>query len=287
MTTELIKTKIDSVLELYELDQNWVKIKSKKKNKILSYQVKIPTDLPIPILLADIKEIVQVYSTEIKVFELSQISGVTNIEFKNKNEILFNLKFEYDKNIKRNRISFGFVLYDISDISQNELNKIIILPHHFLGLLIPSENNILVKDTLIDHQKSYAILFNHNINDEKYVIKNSFTKLRVKISLINIFNDFNNTSGLFIENNFYSEINKHKPYIETEFTKSNYKIEYLNNFIDLREKEINEQKSLLKYYMETNPNKTNIVFLANSIDFLNLVKEIEKYKKKGNKLLEF
>lgn len=280
----IIQNQIDSILALYEIESEWIKINNLKNKKI--YQVQLPDDLPIPFLLTDINSINKNFSTTIKVRELLQQTGETKVDFINNGITEITVIFKYNDQIKRVRNEFGFIINDIEDISSGLLRELVIVPHNFLAILTPSENSKEIKDTLIAYEKQFAIKFSDDMDGEEYKIKIIHSSEKVKATIKNILDDFQGFSAVFFEKQ--SEIRNPKYYnlIKSELKKNNHKIIENPTLVNLTGKEPSEQHSLVKYYCDGKVSNSPKIFICEAEDFLNLVPDIEKFKKKGNRVVK-
>jgi hypothetical protein len=284
--TELNSAEIDSLFRLslgsFGLLDDW--IKDRKSSKVdYSYKVKIPKDLSIPVILAEInsnfwKSGVTINSVE-KIF-----SGRTIFEIKLKDEIKLRADFDYDKNIIRSAGTAAFILENF-ELSSFEDSLLLEIPEPFSPLLIPSTENLILRKFITDKQKTYSILLNDDIPELKYKLKSDYSQNRLKGSLFSIINDFSSATYFFIDDQsdlFNSSVYS---YLKDELVKRKIKIVKLSYLQKLNFSEINALINSFDTYLKNAEEGESITFLISADNFRNLLPEIERYRKVGYKIV--
>jgi len=257
--TELSNTEIDSLFmfSLYSLGllDDW--IKERKSSKVdKSYKVKIPRDLSIPVILAEINSNFWESDVEINSVE-KRFSGRTILEIKLEDEIKLRADFDYDKDIFRSAGTVAFILENF-ELSSFEDSLLLEIPEPFSPLFVPSTENLLLSKFILDKQKTYSLLLNDDIPELKYKLKDGYSKNRLKGPLLSIINDFSSANYFFIDDEsdlFNSSIFS---YLKGELVKRKIKIVKLS------------------YIQKLNFSETDLV---------NLLPVIKRFRKVGYKVL--
>ena len=284
--TTLRSGEIDSLfllsLHSFGLLDDWIKKNESSKVEYL-YKVKIPNDLSIPVILAEINSNfwesgVQINSVE-KIF-----SGRTILEIKLEDEIKLSAIFDYDKKISRTTGTAAFILENF-ELSSFEDSLLLEIPEPFSPLLIPSTENLSLSQFVIYKQKTYSILLNDDIPELKYKLKGSYSENRLKGSLLSIINDFSSATYFFIDDEsdlFNSSVFS---YLKSELVKRKIKIVKLNHLQRLNVSDIKGLISSFDNFMKNTGEGGSITFLISAENFKNLLPEIKRYRKVGYKFV--
>jgi hypothetical protein len=284
--TKLSNTEIDSLFRLslhsFGLLDDWIK-ESKSSKVDYSYKVKIPNDLSIPVILAEINS--NFWESGVTINSVEKIfSGRTILEIKFENEIKLRADFNYYKNIFRSAGIAAFILENFEP-SSFEDSLLLEIPEPFSSLLIPSTENLVLSKFILDKQKSYSILLNDDIPELKYKLKDSYSQNRLKGSLLSIINDFSSATYFFIDDQsdlFNSSVFS---YLKDELVKRKIKIVKLSSIQRLDFSEIKVLISSFDNFMKNTEEGESITFFISTDNFRNLLPEIKRYRKVGYKFV--
>jgi len=284
--TELSSTEIDSLfllsLHSFGLLDDWIKeSKSSKVDK--SYKVKIPNNLSIPVILAEINS--NFWESNVTISSVEKIfSGRTILEIKSEDEIKLRADFDYDKNIFRSAGTAAFILENFN-LSSFEDSLLLEIPEPFSPLLIPSTENLLLSKFIIEKQKTYSLLLNDDIPELKYKLKDSYSENRLKGSLLSIINDFSSATYFFIDDRSDLYNSSVFSYLKDELVKRKIKIVKLSNLQKLDFSELGVLISTFDTFMKNTAEGESITFLISADDFRKLLPEIKSYRKVGYKIV--
>ena len=284
--TELSIAEIDSLFRLslrnFGLLDDWIK-ESKSPKADNSYKVKIPKDLSIPVILAEINS--NFWESGVTINSVEKIfSGRTILEIKLEDEIKLRADFDYDKNIFRSAGTAAFILENF-ELSSFEDSLLLEIPEPFSPLLIPSTENLILSKFIIDKQKTYSLLLNDDIPELKYKLKDNYSQNRLKGSLLSIINDFSSATYFFIDDQsdlFNSSVFS---YMKDELIKRKIKIVKLSYLQKLNFNEMNLLISSFDTFMKNTEEGESITFLISAENFGNLLPEIKRYRKVGYKFV--
>ncbi len=284
--TKLSDAEIDSLFRysLYSLGllDDWIK-ESNSSSVGNSYKVKIPRDLSIPVILAEINSNFWESDVEINSVE-KRFSGRTILEIKLEDEIKLRADFDYHKDIFRSAGTAAFIL-DNFELSSSEDSLLLEIPEPFSPLFVPSTENLLLSKFILDKQKTYSLLLNDDIPELKYKLKDGYSKNRLKGPLLSIINDFPSATYFFIDdksNLFNSSIFS---YLKDELVKRKIKIVKLGYLQKLDFSETDLLISSFDTFMKNTAEGESITFLISADNFRYLLPVIKSYRKVGYKIL--
>jgi len=284
--TEMSDAEIDSLfrysLHSLGLLDDWIK-ESKSSTVGNSYKVKIPRDLSIPVIIAEINSIFWESDVAINSVE-KKFSGRTILEIKSEDEIKLRADLDYYKNIFRSAGTAAFILENF-ELSSSEDSLLLEIPEPFSPLLVPSTENLLLSKFILDKQKSYSILLNDDIPELKYKLKDGYSKNRLKGPLLSIINDFSSATYFIIDDKsdlFNSSIFS---YLKDELVKRKIKIVKLSYLQKLDFSETDLLISSFDTFMKNTAEGESITFLINAENFRNLLPVIKSYRKVGYKIV--
>jgi hypothetical protein len=284
--TELSNAGIDSLfrfsLHSLGLLDDWIK-ESKSSIANNSYKVKIPGDLSIPVILAEINS--NFSESDVTITSVEKIfSGRTILEIKSEDEIQLRADFDYHKDIFRSAGTAAFILENF-ELSSFEDSLLLEIPEPFSPLLVPSTDNLLLSKFILDNQKTYSLLLNDDIPELKYKLKDGYSKNRLKGSLLSIINDFSSATYFFIDDGsdlFNSSIFS---YLKDELVKRKIKIVKLSYLQKLDFSETDLLISSFDTFMKNTAEGESITFLISADNFRNLLPVIKSYRKVGYKIV--
>jgi hypothetical protein len=284
--TELSSSEIDSLFRFsmhsLGLLDDWIK-ESRSSTVGNSYKVKIPRDLSIPIILAEINSIF--WESGVTINSMEKIfSGRTILEIKSEDEIKLRADFDYAKNIFRSAGTVAFILENF-ELSSFEDSLLLEIPEPFAPLFVPSTENLLLSKFIFDKQKTYSLLLNDDIPELKYKLKDGYSKNRLKGPLLSIINDFSSATYFFIDDQsdlFNSLIFS---YLRDELVKRKIKIVKLSYLEKLDFSETDLLISSFDTFMKNTEEGESITFLISADNFRNLLPEIKSYRKVGYKIV--
>jgi len=277
---------IDSLFRLslhsFGLHDDWIKKRKSSKVEYL-YRVKIPNDLSIPVILAEINS--NFWNSGVTINSLEKnFSGITIVEIELEDEIKLRADFDYDKNIFRSTVTAAFILENF-ELSSIEDSLLLEIPEPFSPLLIPSTKNFIVSKFIVDKQKTYSILINDDIAELKYKLKSSYSENRLMGSLFSIINDFYNATYFFIDDQSDLYNSPVFSYLKNELVKRRIKIVKLSRIQRLNFSDIKVLISSFDNFMKNAGEGESITFLISAENYRNLIPEIKRYRKVGYKFV--
>lgn len=284
----LNSARVDSLFRasLYNfgLLDSWI-IKRKSSKADYSYKVKIPNDLSIPVILAEINS--NFWHSGLTINSVERVfSGRSIVEIKLGDEIKLRADIDYDKNIYRSAGTAAFLVENFN-LSSFEDSLLFEIPEPFSTLLIPSSENLLKSKFILNKQKTYSILLNDNISELKYKLKDTYSKNRLKGSLISIINDFSSATYFFIDDKSDLFNSTAFSYLKDELVKRKIKIVKVSYLKRLNDSKVKDLIGSFDTFMKNTDEGESITFLISAENFRNLLPEIKRYRKVGYKFVHF
>ena len=290
--SELSKNQIEkvffSVLDNYGIEKSWIIGKKHKPvdddSVKTEYEIKLPYDIPIPVLIKDVNKIIQKDITGL-VSEEKKINGKTEIRIYT-NEILKLKAFMLpDTSVKRNRCELAFIINNAFDLGSKNFNGFLSIRFPLACTVIPSFQAIAKADSLKQYLKEYVIFLNDDLSESKMKLSADFQKEMLRASIKTITTAFGGASGYIIDEKsvlFRSTIFN---LIQDEFKKKNISLIPKSEFIALNPDEEQELHSRFRFYCEDA--SITKIFIISYDNFLKILPDLELYNKKGNKVISF
>jgi len=269
-------------------------IKTQKPNKKHSdslkyyYAVNVPADLPIPLILDDIKNSfgkgeIDYSSKEIRSKE-SRSKGTTTLILKSGGFEKLKAEFVYSPAIQRTSGTVGFLVSGFSSLDTVSQYELINSPDNFLAVLIPSKDALEKIKRLKTRDKDYAILLSDNISDLDYKFSTKYSVERLKISLRSVIGDFPKAAAYLYDSKSSFASSSIFPLIKREFEKRKIKFLDINKFDLIDQQDTPLNSSFESIVNKTGNNKTEMIYVSDE-DYYKLKPEILKYTKTGYKFI--
>lgn len=253
---------------------------SKKIKAKYNYQIIVPSDLPIPVLLQDIYNIFSDYPVKIVSNEI-EINNKSVLKiFSDKEEIY--CEFSVDKNIVRNKGSIAFIIYNPESLSNENISELLNSPEILTFAIRPSYDN----EELIRKIKSYSLkdvmlLLDDNITEPDFELNSSFTKNKLRYNLSLIFKIFPSINSFLIdtESDLYNSQNY--SFIKNELIKRKINLYNTNEFNFLN---TNNKNNFFTSSINLPKEKVKVYFLNGEL-FLSLNDKIIQLRNAGIKIV--
>ena len=269
----------------FGLDENWIIARKLSKNSdsvFSSYKIKLPPDLPIPVVISEIKSQFSGDSVEIKSIE-KKMGGRTKLEIYSGRFLKLTADIDYDKQIVRKRGSVGFLIEDIS-FDNMEDSLLFEVPESFAVLLNPSKEDKKHSNFILNRRKEFALLLDDEIDDLEFKLSKDYSNNRLLNSVKAIAGNFSRAIFFVIDDEselFRSQV---YPVISAELEKRNIKLVLKSELYQLEnvgDTELhNNFDRIFKQLAEE-----DLTILCNAEDYILLLPEIARYRKVGFKFI--
>ena len=280
-----INNRFVKAINNFGLKEDWIvvrKLSNKPDSLFSSYKIKLPSDLPIPVLISEVNTELSSDSVEIKSFE-KKMGGKTKLEIYSGGLLKLTADIDYDKELVRKRGSVGFLIENISFDDQED-SLLFDVPELFAVLLIPSKENKKHSKFILNKSKEFALLLDDEIDDLEFKLSEGYPNSRILNSVKVIIGSFSN--AIFFVFDEESELFQSKvfPVISAELEKRNIKLLLKSEFYQL---ENNEQKDINTSFdsLIKNLGEEKLFILSKVEDFRLLLPEVARYRKVGFKFI--
>jgi hypothetical protein len=278
----VIENKFKESLVNLGFENEWIKKKKQSKINLLSYNVSVPADLPITVILDEVFTSFKNFDVNVK-SEEQKINGRTALKISGKDNFKLTAEFHYDKSLSRNAGKVGIYISGINNLSNDEVIKLLSIPETFELLLIPSKSSGEILKILAVHKKGYGILLSDEINELEYKLNESYSNGRLKSSIRSIIGKFYNASAFIIDNK--SDLFSSHVYslLKEEFDKRKIKLIPENDFADLTNESSNTALIDFRTQVEKTKRGEKSEFVMTADEFELLQPEIIKFRRVGYK----
>lgn len=251
---------------------------------LYSYSIRLPFDLPIPVLLQELKNQFNDKNTELFCNEI-ELNGTSVLEIKSGNTIKFYADLNIDKLNTRNLGKVAIFLTGFESLPAEEQIKLLQVPEPFMPLLNPSKQSAEIAKQILTMQKQYAVLISDEIDDVNFKMLPSHSRSRLIISVKNISANFRFNPQLFINTNAGIYSSTEFVYVEKEFSKRGFRINPINSFVRLDNTSVDEAVKSFVAHTEMLKKDKEIIFIVNASHYSRLGQQIHILKKKGVKIV--
>lgn len=288
---ELSKIELENIfwktLDAYGIKANWV---TKKKfhqadEDSVNYQfiVLIPQDLPIPLIIKDISNIIR-KDISATVSEEKKIFGDTEIRVYSNEFLKLKALLIPDKNIVRDNKEISLLISDVVNLNDDDYKSFLFSKYPLSAVIVPDPNYIAQVDSLSKYSKEYSLLLNNDVEDSKMKLSQEFGKEILKKSIKTILESFPERNFIFIDETstlFNSPIYN---YVRDVFKANGKIIVHMSECIKLDQANDEELFSKLKFFLEDNTTNKKL-FYTSFENFNKMIPLIEQFKKKGGKVV--
>lgn len=283
-----IENIFESVLDRFGIEKSWVD-KRKFKNKISDslsyyYSVKIPTDIPIPLILKELNDEFNNKSTDLKSIEKKEF-GSSDVEIKNNNVIKLKAEINYSKELERKFSTAAFLLTDIEKFDEIGLQNFFNIPVKF-GVLLPLRSTSIKKaEQILINKLEYFIIIDDDADNVDFELDEDFSISQISRNIKKIITSFNTPKIFFLPAKEEIFSKNFQDFLIGEFQKQKRRLISLDKIPNLKGENPTDLKSLIKFYFNNLRFNENKIFIINADDWLNIQDEINNYLKKGNKIV--
>ncbi len=276
-----------TALNNYGFVDNWV---ARKKIRGISgdslyqtYRVKVPKDVPIHMLILEMKNLFWDYNVLIDAEEV--IAGKnTLVRLSSENKLKLAAEFFYDENIIR---QFGTISFLVSDLSVDEgelLSELLKTPELYYVLLVPSSESKKKLDALARAEKRFSILLNDDITELDYKLSGTFSENRILRSIKEIVASFYSAAFFVIDEKSDLYESKNYAFIQSQLQKRGIVIVPTNKFESLNSNNANIDSKFHEFMLTVSKTDEKILLVSKD-EYLSIVKLIPSYRKIGYKFI--
>ena len=282
--TELNK-KFRNILTEFGIEDKLIKetksVDKRSSHKISNFKIQVPKDLSIPEILLAIYQSFRKDSLTLNSIEKIR-GGKSTLTFKRSTSTILQAEFVYAKDYSRDRGFIAFILYDV-DPGNPSTTSLIESPTKLNFLIRPDTKHIQYLEFISRNSQQYSVLIDDNISEQKYQLGSSFSEQRIINVVKTLVTHYQKAVCFVVDDNsdFYKSANYE--ILKREFAKRNIKLFRTSDFESLI---FNE--TILPTFdekIESLETGESIIFLLSEQSYLALNPEINRYKKKGYRII--
>ncbi|HEX9253223.1 MAG TPA: hypothetical protein VF870_13340 [Ignavibacteriaceae bacterium] len=276
-----------SALKNYGFSDSWI-TKTKLKNisgdsLYASYSVKVPKDVPIQLLILELKNIF--WEDDVNLEAEEKVSGKKSlVQLSSENDLMLAAEFYYDENAVRQFGTVSFLVNDLPLQDEENLNSFLNVPELFYIVLSPREESKKRLSLLSKAGKRYALLLDDNITELNFKLSSSYSDDKIKKSIKEIVGTFYNAAFFIIDDKSDLFESKKYPLIESELLKRGITLVHSSKFETLKSSKINAADKFQDFMLTVQKNDEKVLMVSAN-DFLTISALIPSYRKIGYKFI--
>jgi hypothetical protein len=280
-----LSQRFKNILYEFGIEEKLIKetksVDKRSNREISNFKVQVPKDLSIPEILIDISQSFRKDSLTLNSVEKIK-GGKSTLTLKLGASTLLQAVFDYAKNYSRNKGFIAFILYDV-DPGNKSTTLLIESPTKLNFLIRPDTKHIQYLEFITKNSQQFSVLIDDEIGEQKYQLGPSFSEQRVVTVVKTLVTDYQKAVCFIVDDNsdFYKSANYE--ILKREFSKRNIKLFRTSDFESL-----NFDDTILPTFdekIESLETGESIIFLLNEESYLALNPEINRYKKKGYRVI--
>ena len=276
-----------SALKNYGFSDSWI---SKKKIKNISgdslfssYSVKVPKDVPIQLLVLELKNIFWDYQVNLEAEEITA-GKKSFLQISSDDKLKLAAEFYYDEKIIR---EFGTVSFLVSDLplqDEEMLNKVLNIPELFYTVLTPKDESKKRLSQLSKAGKRYALMLDDNITELNFKLSSSYSDDKIKKSIKEIVGTFYNAVFFVIDDRSDLFESEKFPLIQSELLKRGIKLTHSSKLETLTLSKVNAEDKFQDFMLTVKKNDEKVLVVSAN-DYLIISGLIPSYRKIGYKYI--
>lgn len=197
-----INAKYMQALKNYGLLNQWITKKRKNKRDddslLFKYNVEVPRDLPIALLVNEITDSLDNQNVKIQSNEIN-IGGKTELKIFSGDNLKLQSDFNYNDRIERKAGKRGLIISGAGDLGEDDFNSLLKSPERFAVLLVPSKNSGNRISRILNDQKEMLVLIGDESNDMNYKMRAGFSAGRIRNSIRAIVSDYSSAAFFILD----------------------------------------------------------------------------------------
>ena len=249
-----------------------------------NYQIQIPTSIPIPMIIKEISLKLKNKNVSITSKE-EKINGTTELKIKSGSFIKLVANLEYNSLLQRPYSSIAFIINDVEELNENELNNLLTNSFKFGALLPLRSTSIVIAEKILASKKNYFINLDDDADKLNFELDEDLNVKQLKRNIKSIVSSFNTPRFYFISKKKTGFSNSFISFLTEEFSKQNRTVLRLNSFIKLQGENKQDLNSLLDFHLNKLKAGTSKLFIISIDDWWTIQTTLNYYLKKGNKIV--
>ena len=287
----ILGSEIDSIfrtaLANYGFSDNWI-IKKKIKNitgdsLFTTYSVSVPEDVPIHLIILELKNLFWDYEVDIEAEELVRVKK-TLLKLISGKQLKLAVELFYNDKVKREYGTASFIVSDLPLEDEQVLNSFLEIPELYYVIMTPKDASKRILPVLSKAGKRYALLLNDNITELNFKLSGNYSDDKIKKTIREIVGTFYNAVFIIIDDRSDLFESRKYPLIESELLKRGIVLVTSSKFETLSASNVNTTDKF-QDFMKTIQKHDEKVLLITSLEFSSIVNLIPSYRKIGYKFI--
>jgi hypothetical protein len=276
-----------SALKNYGFSDSWItkrKIKNISSDSLFAtYSVKVPKDVPIHLLILELKNIF--WENEVILDAEEIVSGKKSLlQLSSENKLKLAAEFYYNEKVIRQFGTVSFLVNDLPLQDEEILKSILNTPELFYTVLTPKEESKKRLSLLSKYGKRYALMLDNNITELNFKLSSSYSDDKNKKSIKEIVGTFYNAAFFIIDDRSDLFESKKYPLVESELLKRGITLVLSSKFETLSSSKVNASEKFQEYMLTVQKNDEKVL-LVSAEEFSTISALIPSYRKTGYKFI--
>lgn len=282
-----IENKFLETLDECGIEMKWIKVKPNKEGGKDSVEniinVKIPDDLPIPVLVKYMQGKTDYPFVSVRAEEKKKNREIALKIFSNGIQ-KFEANIIRESSLKRSGARFAFIISGFDGLSKARQTELLKTPFPFAVELVPSGKEITMTDSLRKFKKEYVVLLNDDISGDDFLLKDSFSKEKLRAAVRNIISAYKYFPLYLIDTSSDLYSMSKWNIIETEFRGVKIRLDKKSDYMPVQADKNIDLNGALDSFIES-AGSAGKTALIDAEDYLSLLGKIDKLFRKGNKII--
>lgn len=270
-------------IKKFGFNDEWINKKLVKdkfsSTSFTNYVIRVPSDLPIPVLLNQVFEDFSAAETTILSNEI-KTGSLSTLEIFSVGKKILKADFDYDNSIRRKSGSIGFIIYDGDHLDEDNFKLLNSSAERFSFLFYPGYELNKILDNC---NKEFSLILNDDITEVDFKLETGYSADRLQLSVKAIINSFGNAAFFMIDDGSSLFSSSKGKMIIDWLEKSKLRFLHKDNIFHLSSEfnlagEFNEMLNVM------NDGEAKLILISSS-DYLSITDEITGKKKIGYKFI--
>lgn len=276
-----------TALKNYGFADSWIVKKKLKKisgdSLFATYSVSVPKDVPIQMLILEMKNLFWENDVTIDAEETST-NKISLLKLVSGNKLKLAAEFTYNEELNREFGAISFLVSDLPFEDEEVLAELFKTPELYYAVFIPSAESKKQLNALTKSEKRYAVLLNDDITELDYKLSSNFSEDRILRSLKEIVTVYYSAAFFIVDEKSDLYESKNYAFIQTQLNKRGIVHVPTNKFSTLNSNSLNVDSKFQDFMLSVNKTDEKIL-LVTADEYLSIVKLIPAYRKIGYKFI--
>ena len=276
-----------SALKNYGFSNTWI---SKKKLKNISgdslfatYSVKVPKDVPIHLLILELKNIFWENEVSIEAEEIVSTKR-TILKLSSEKKVKIAIEFYYAENIIREYGTVSFLVTDLPLQDEEMLNDFLKIPELFYCVLVPNAESKKQLSLLSKSGKRFALLLNDDITELDYKLSGNYSDDRLSRSIKEIVGTFYSAAFFIVDEKSDLYESKKYAFIEEQLKKRGIVLVTKGRFESINSNTMNLEDNFQDFMLSVKKDDEKVLMVS-AENYLTISTLIPSYRKIGYKFI--